>query len=56
MPDKVEVVGIKAEGEAAGKLDTLNEEDAPYFNEISENSSIRRTERRSKSRQSTRRY
>ena len=36
MVDKVEVIDINAESEAEGKLDTLNEEDTPDFNEISE--------------------
>ena len=36
MADKVEVIDINAESEAEGKLDTLNEEDTPEFNEISE--------------------
>ena len=36
MADKVEVIDINAESEAEGKLDTLNEEDTPDFNEISE--------------------
>ena len=36
MADKVEVVDIKDESEAEGKLETLNEEDAPDFNEISQ--------------------
>ena len=36
MADKVEVVDIKDESEAEGKLETLNEEEAPDFNEISE--------------------
>ena len=36
MAGKVEVVDINAESEAEGKLETLNEEDAPDFNEISE--------------------
>ena len=35
MADKVEVVDIKDESEAEGKLETLNDEDAPDFNEIS---------------------
>ena len=36
MTDKVEVVDIKEESDAEGKLETLNEEDTPDFNEISE--------------------
>ena len=48
MADKVEVVDIKDESAAEGKLETLNDEDAPDFNDISENSSIRITGRRSR--------
>ena len=36
MAGKVEVVDIKDGSEAEGKLETLIEEDAPDFNEISE--------------------
>ena len=36
MADKVDVVDIKDEIDADGKLDTLAEEDTPDFNEISE--------------------
>ena len=54
MADKVEVVEIKDESEATGKLETRNEEDAPDFNDISENSSIRTTERINRSRQPAR--
>ena len=36
MTDQVEVVDIKDENEAEGKLETVNEEDAPDFNERSE--------------------
>ena len=45
MADKVEVVDINAESEAAGKLETLNEEeDAPDFNEISETVALEEAE------------
>ena len=54
MADKVEVVDTKDENEAEGKLQTVHEEDAPDFNDISENSSTKRTERRSRTRQPTR--